>query len=144
MAQLNISIDINDEEFKNLCIDNINDLPKEKLQEILLKAVEVALIRDKEAPVYDKDTNILVVPYNADQWGTIKYKPTQLMRDIIHKIDTEKYFGELVDSIGNYIRDNYPKMVEAYIISAFSSMLFKDLNEYNLEKYITNILNDRK
>ena len=34
---LNIQITLNDEQLKNLIVGNLNDLPKEKLQEVLLQ-----------------------------------------------------------------------------------------------------------
>lgn len=60
MANLQINLDIDSEQFNKLCVDNIEDLPKDKLEEILLKAVEVALIKDKENPQVNADNNILI------------------------------------------------------------------------------------
>ena len=78
MATLTINIDVSDEDFKKLCVDNINELPKEQMQEILLKAVEVALIKDRENPIYDRDSSILVTPvkdgYSYNSVGTYLYE----------------------------------------------------------------------
>lgn len=43
---LNIQITLNDEQLKDLIIGNLNDLPKEKLQEVLLQGIKEVLTSD--------------------------------------------------------------------------------------------------
>lgn len=132
MANIQVNIDVNDDEFKNLCVDNINDLPKDKMQELLLKAVEVALIRDKDDPYTDSDSSILI--YRKP--NTYKYEPTDLMRDIVKEIGAQDMLEPLAREIVEFIRDNYKSMVKEMITDAFTRMLFSEMTEYRLRDEI--------
>lgn len=145
MANLTINIDVSDEDFKKFCVDNINELPKEQMTELLLKAVEVALIRDTDRPYYDRDASILVNKVQTNY--SYKYEPTELLRSVMKQIDTEKYFKDIADEIGQYIRDNYRKLISEYMIATFTSLLFTDANKYqierNLHNHISEVLNSK-
>ena len=131
MATLTINIDVKDEDFKQLCVDNINDLPKEQMTELLLKAVEVALIKDKEKPDYDINTSILVNRVKTQY--SYKYEPTKLLISVMKSIDTEKYFKDIADEVATYIRDNYRDLIREYLVKSFMDLLFTDANRYELE-----------
>lgn len=78
------------------------------MQELLLKAVEVALIRDKDDPYTDSDSSILI--YRKP--NTYKYEPTDLMRDIVKEIGTQDMLEPLAREIVEFIKDNYKSMVQ--------------------------------
>lgn len=137
MANIQVNIDVNDNDFKNICIDNINDLPKDKMQELLLKAVEVALIRDKNDPYMDSDSSILV----RRQRNTYKYEPTDLMRDIVKEINAKDMLEPLAREVVEFIRDNYKSMAKEMITAAFTKMLFSEMTEYRLRDEIFTQLN---
>ena len=141
MANLTITIDVNDDDFKQLCVDNINDLPKEQMTEILLKAVEVALIREKDNPVYDLDSSILV--RKVQDKYSYRYEPTKLLKKVMENIDTEKYFKPIADEIAKYIKNNYRKLIEEYMIRSFMSLLFTDANRYDIERDMISHIDNR-
>ena len=141
MANLTINIDVSDDDFKKLCVDNINELPKEQMQEILLKAVEVALIKDRENPVYDRSSCILVT--QVKDGYSYKYEPTKLLQSVMQNIDTEKYFEPIADEIAQYIKDNYRTLIQEYMIKSFMQLLFTDTNKYQLERDMISHINYR-
>jgi len=143
MATLTINIDVSDEDFKKLCVDNINELPKEQMQEILLKAVEVALIRDKQHPIYDSSSCILVTQIRDIDGYSYKYEPTELLKSAMQNIDTEKYFKPIADEIAQYIKDNYRTLIQEYMVSSFMKLLFTDNNKYKLEEDMIRHINSR-
>lgn len=135
MANLQVNIDIPEEDFKNLCIGQINELPKDKMEELLLKAVEVALIADKKNPFYSTDTSILMVN-KRNGYGTVQYVPTELMKQIIKEINTEGYLEPIAKEVADYIEKNYKEMVKEYIVEAFTKMLFENETRWNVERFI--------
>ena len=139
MATLTINIDVSDEDFKKLCVDNINDLPKDQMQEILLKAVEVALIREKNNPSYLVESSILVK--KVENGYSYHYEPTELLKSVMKEIDTEAYFKPIADEIGQYIKDNYRKLIQEYMVASFMKLLFTDANKWDLERNLNNRLN---
>lgn len=141
MANIQVNIDVSDEDFKNLCLENINDLPKDKMEELLLKAVEVALIRDKDDPYVDQDSNVLVMRSHSSRF--IKYVPTKLMEDIMKGINTKRYLDPIAKEVARYIKDNYKEMVQEYIVKAFTTMLFSEATEYRIKDEIFRSLSSK-
>lgn len=139
MASIQVNIDVNDDEFKDLCINNINDLPKDKMEELLLKAVEVALIRDKENSYYDADKSILV----SRSQSRNGYEPTELMREIIKEINTKGHIDSLAEEVATYIRDNYKTLVQECIVATFTKMLFTEAKEYAIKAQIVTAFQNR-
>ena len=135
MANLQVNIDIPEEDFKNLCIGQINELPKDKMEELLLKAVEVALIADKEKPHYSTDSNILVKS-SRNEYGSIRWAPTDLMKEIMKGINANGYLEPIAKEVADYIEKNYKEMVKEYIVEAFTKMLFDNETRWNVERFI--------
>lgn len=140
MANLQLNIEVNDEDFKTLCTNNINDLPKDKIEELLLKAVEVALIRDKENSYFDREANILVSTVTND-YGFYRYEPTQLLKDVMGRVDLNPYVDKLATKISDYIQNNYEEIIKRYVIEKFADMLFSDSNKYELRSSIVSDVN---
>ena len=142
MANLQVNIDIPEEDFKNLCIGQINDLPKDKMEELLLKAVEVALIADKNNPYYSTDSSILVKS-DKNGYGTIRWAPTDLMKEIMKEINVNGYLEPIAKEVADYIEKNYKEMVKEYIVEAFTKMLFENETRWNVERFINYSVNSR-
>lgn len=138
MANLQVNIEIPEEEFKQVCIDNINDLPKEQMQELLLKAVEIALMEDKKNPNPVYSRNILV---EGDRNG-YGLKPTELMKEIMRGINAEQHLEPLAKEVAEFIKANYTRLVREYIVEAFTGMLFSEAREWNIRSYIDQKIHD--
>lgn len=143
MANLQLNIEVNDEEFKDLCANNINALPKDKLNELLLKAVEVALIRDKNNPSYDRDSNILVRATSNSAYGYYnrEYEPTDLLNAIMERVDLSEYVGNMANVMRDYIVNNYEEIIRKYVVEKFAEMLFTSDNQYAFRSSIMSELN---
>lgn len=142
MANLIINLDVNDTEFKELCVDNIARLPKDKIEEILLKAIETALMADHgkmagQILVAEK-TNIYQYGYS-----TKDYAPTELMKEIIKSMNYDEYLQPIADEILKYIQNNYKDLVEKAIIQSFTNMLFSQDKLYELRSWVTTALENR-
>ena len=141
MANLQLNIEVNNEDFEKLCTDNINSLPKDKLEDILIKAVEVALIKDKENPSYCNDNNLLVTKVkNYYDYGQ-HLEPTELMKSVLNKIDLTPYTDVLAKTVADYIQNNYEEIIKKYVIEKFASLLFSDMNKWELKESIIRDLN---
>lgn len=127
--ELNLSIEVNEDMFSEICTNTLENLPEEKLQEILLKAVEVALIEHAKSTPYS-NTGILVDRYN---------EPTSLMKNILEKANFEKYFEPIAEKITSYISENFPDIVIAAITKCFVDILFTPNNRYSFERHILDI-----
>ena len=140
MANLQVNIEIPEEEFKQVCIDNINDLPKEQMQELLLKAVEIALIEEKKNPNPLYGRNILVEGNSSGY--TTDIKPTKLMKEIMQGINAGQYIEPLAKEVAEYIKENYARMVREYMVEAFTNMLFSEAREWNMRSYVNQKIHD--
>lgn len=116
-------------------------MPKDKIEELLLKAIEVALIQDKNNPTYNRDSSILVQAVGSDYYHT-KYEPTKLMREIMQSIDYHKYLDILAQEVAEYIKNNYKDMIHTYIIEAFTKMLFNESREWDIKNFILSQFNN--
>ena len=128
--ELNLSIEVNEDMFSEICTNTLENLPEEKLQEILLKAVEVALIEHAKSTPYN-NTGILVDRYN---------EPTSLMKNILEKANFEKYFEPIAEKITSYISENFPNIVTAAVTKCFAEILFTPDNRYSFERRVLDIV----
>lgn len=118
---LTVNIDINNEQFEKMCADNINNLPEDKMQEILLKAVETA-------PIQNNSSNIFVGKVGFGEKPT----PTPLMNKVLENIDTEKYFKPIADEIAQYMADNYREFIKEYMVEAIGRMFIDEGHIYQI------------
>lgn len=130
---LNLSIEVNEEMFSNMCQNTLENLPEEKLQEILLKAIEIALIEDKtNSTKWSKD---ILVGEN--------YYPTAFTKKLLAQANFEKYFEPIGEEISNFIIKNYREIIIDAIASAFVNMLFTTNNKYNFEYQLIETIKHR-
>lgn len=137
MATITLNIDVDNEQFKGMCIDSINDLPKEKTEEIFLKAVEAALMQDTAKGI-SSGYNILVTKEKSGYYEN--YVPTELLKEVISKIDTAKYIEPIAELVGNYIKDNYKELVSKYMVEQIASLLFSPDKEYSLRSMMRDMV----
>jgi len=140
MAIIQVNLEVNDEQFKQLVVGNINDLPKDKMEELLLKAVEAALLYDRQTSY--SNGNILVKKEDPNNPYYSNLVPTELMKQVMKNIDTEKYFGPIAEEIATYMRDNYKDIIQNYMIESITNLLFTDNNKYDIQRAIQNAISN--
>lgn len=140
MSIVTLNLDINENQLEDYLVSNINDLPKDKIEDILLKAVEVALIADKEKPRFCQNTNILVKESNKTSYYN-EYVPTPILKSIIEKFDVTPYFEPIAKEICEYITENYKDIVQEYIIKSFTNMLISNSDKYSIQTALNCALN---
>ena len=115
MAEVNITLNVNDEQFQEILQNGLTSLSSEKVGEIILKAFEQYLFSEKNKELFVKENYYSDIPV----LGEIGQK-------IINKTDIEEAAKNsgLGEEIFNYIKDNYKDIVFRAIAKAFTDCLF--------------------
>ncbi len=126
---LNLTIDVDEETFSSLCETTLKDLPKDKLQEIMLKAVEAALLNDKN---YNNYNNKILI--------TNRGEPTPLLRTILEKADFSAYFEPVAKKISDFIIENY----QTIVFDAFTKIMADTIcTRYELQAQINQAIDEK-
>lgn len=139
MATITFNIEVPEDDMRDYLIDEIRQLPKDKLQDILLKSVEVLLLNEHDSKYSNRPSNILVTRNEVTtNYGYVdsKYEPTPLLRSVLNELPTKEYLEPIVEEISNFIKEHYKDLVEEYIVNAFTNMLFTHMDRYNLKREI--------
>lgn len=96
---MQVSIEVNEEQFKDLLEKELKDLPKETLQEILIQSI-------KEYFVQDGFKNLNVFLVESERYGYGVKGPSRFLERMMEKCD---YSGlqEMVDSMIKDLKENY-------------------------------------
>ena len=131
--ELNLSIEVNEEQFADLCQNTLENLPEDKLQEILLKSIEASLVVDKEKTGYGYGSRMGILIDG-------EMRPTQLMQNILKKANFEKYFEPIAQKIVSFVEENYEQIVRDAVASAFSTVLFSREYQFNLQQCFADMI----
>lgn len=129
---LNIQITLNDEQLKDLIIGNINDLPKEALQNILLESIRSFLTSEKGQKLFYEEGSY----YNGTK------KPTEFLRSLVEKADITNNITPVVNDIVEKFSSNYPEILRNCILSCVSGMFLSSLDRSMLDATFDKILNN--
>lgn len=122
---LNIQITLNDEQLKNLIIGNINELPKEKLQDILLQAI-------KEILTSEDGKKLFIV---KDGYYTNSYiKPSQWLENLTKQANISETISPIVNQAVANFATNYPDILERCLKSSITDMFMSEFKRYQLEQ----------
>ena len=121
---LNIQITLNDEQLKNLIVGNINDLPKDKLQEVLLQAIGEVLTSKEGQKLFMTEGTY----YNS---GT---QPSKLLSTLIQDADITAAISPLVNDAIKEFSANYQTILTNCIKSTISEMFFNQMDRCRFEK----------
>ena len=144
MATVNFSIEVPEADFKEYLVDELQNLPKDKVQEILLKSIEISLMDEKNnGSKYTRDSNILATKVETyrDGYSNIRYEPTQLLKDVMKSLPTENYLEPVVKEVSDFLKTNYKDIVRNYIVQAFTNMLFTQADRYSIVDEIVSSFN---
>lgn len=100
---MQVSIEVNEEQFKDLLEKELKDLPKETLQEILVQSI-------KEYFVQDGFKNLNVFLVDNERYGYGVKGPSRFLECMMEKCD---YSGlqEVVDKMIDDLKENYRKIL---------------------------------
>jgi hypothetical protein len=123
---LNIQLTLNDEQLKDLIIGNINDLPKEKLQDVLLQAIkEILLSRDGQ--------NLFITTTGGGYSYNTITKPSAYLEELISKTDIKDSIAPIVNKAVSEFSANYPKILEKCVMNSVSQMFMDEFNKRKLD-----------
>lgn len=132
MANLTVNIDVSDDQFEQLCVNTIHELPKNILQDIVVEAIKSELASPG-----------LFYNYGKDSWGGTRSdikNPTNFTMKIINSMDLDKCIGPVADEVANFIHDNFEDIVKKYVIETFASMLFTNMTQSSFRSDIANMI----
>ena len=122
MPNVTLNLSISEEDFNKIMVDQIDKIPEDILQPILIESIKSTLNTDKEPNYGMKDSNILVTREQGDY--SDHYRPTDVLKNIIAKIDFDKYIGPICDEVGKYIIENYHDLMVETVTNIFINQLF--------------------
>ena len=120
---LNIQITLNDEQLKDLIMGNINELPKEALQEILLGSIKSFLISEKGQELF----------YEKVSYYDNNKNPSRFLRSLVEKADIKDSITPTLNDIVEKFSNNYSEILRQCIISYVSEMF---MNNFDRERLV--------
>lgn len=124
---LNLSITLNDEQLKQLIVGNINDLPKEKLQDVLLSAIKEILLSK-----YGQELFIV-----KDGYYNQTSKPSAFLQNLVKQADITEAIQPTITEAVNQFACDYKKILETCMMEVISGMFLDGLNKCQLTEMWT-------
>ena len=114
---MNITIQIDETQFKDILDKELKDMPKEQLQEII-----------KQAFTQFFATNLKVAQelfFTENSYGLSKRKePTQLLKSIINNISFEEECDEILTVLKDEFKGNAREIIESVMLKAMAKVFF--------------------
>ena len=120
---INIQITVDDEQLKNLLSNNINDLPKEKIQEILLESIKEFLTSDKGQELFYRKN--FTSYYDATT-------PSDFLSELIDKADISKSISPIMNEAIDNFSKNYTEILRQCVLECVSSMFMSMMDRSKL------------
>ena len=111
MAEITLNININDDQIQELINWELQNLPKEKLDEIVLGIVKDQLANDVNKWLFVKDS-----------WDT--YKPGPILKKLLEQIDFKEFSQPICEQIFKIIQDNYMEIFYKALVVGITKCLF--------------------
>ena len=128
--KLNIQITVDDEQMASLIRGNLENLPKEKLQEIFSNALTEFLKTDNGQKLF----------YTKQYYDT-QPKPTNLLIKMVENTISKDLLKPCVDEFIENIKGNYENLIRETMIQTFSNMFFTQMQQSSLQYQLNEILN---
>ena len=122
---LNIQITLNDEQLKNLIMGNINELPKEKLQDILLQAV-------KEVLTSEDGKQLFIV--KDGYYSNSNIKPSRWLENLTEQANISETISPVINQVVADFATNYPDILERCLKSSITNMFMNEFRRHQLEQ----------
>ena len=120
---LNIQITLDDEQLKSLITNNINDLPKEKLQEILSQAI-------KEVLTSEKGQKLFMTKHNYYD----KYAPSDFLIALVSNADITEAISPIINEAVKYFSENYSEILDRCMKSVISEMFMDRFDRAKIDQ----------
>lgn len=121
---LNIQITLNDEQLKNLIVGNLNDLPKEKLQEVLLQSIKEVLTSDAGQQLFIRD---------GGYYGSGK-RPSTFLEKLVKEADVSDAISPIVNEAVTEFSANYSTILSNCIKNSISEMFWNQCDRAQFVK----------
>lgn len=109
---LNIQVTLDDNQLKDLIVGNINDLPKEKLQDVLLGAIKEFLTSQRGQELFVIKSGY----YNSNT------EPSKFLEGLVKDADITKSISPVVSEAAEQFLSDYHKIMENCIRNVISGM----------------------
>ena len=119
---MNITINIDETQFKEILDKELKELPKEDLQEIIKQAFSQYMLSNP-----DIVRNMFV---KESSYSYYKYAPTDLMKDIVNGIDFSKECEEVVQALKKELIGNSREIFEQLILKTIAKNMFDGIRDY--------------
>jgi len=146
MATINLTIDVDSSTFEKLCERELQNIPSETIQDILVASLRQCLVLDKEQfenkakSSFCSDSSLFV--FKSDGWNA-KKQPTELLSKIINSINFKEEMKELTATAFEHIKTNYESIIKDSIYRAFSEMLFSNEKKWEIQNMIHSALSSK-
>lgn len=117
MQAMNITIQIDETQFKDILDKELKDMPKEQLQEIIKQAFTQFFATNPKAAQE--------LFYTENEYGYSKRKePTQLLKSIIGNISFEEECDEILTVLKDEFKGNAREIIESVMLKAMAKVFF--------------------
>lgn len=127
---LNIQITLNDEQLKSLIMGNITDLPKEKIQDVILQAIKEFLTSAEGQKMFIEKTSY---SYND--------RPSAFLQKLVDQADISKTISPVVNKAVEDFSTHYPEILERCLKSSITELFMDQFSRSRLEDTWTHVCN---
>lgn len=114
---MNLTIQIDETQFKDILDKELKDMPKEQLQEIIKQAFTQFFTTNPKAAQE--------LFYTENEYGYSKRKePTQLLKSIINNISFEEECDEILTVLKDEFKGNAREIIESVMLKAMAKVFF--------------------
>lgn len=117
---MNITINVDETQFKEILDRELKDLPKEDLQEIIKQALTQYIMSNPELV-----KNLLIT--NRISRYSNEYTPTPIMEDIVKSIDFSKECEEVTQALKNELIGNSRKVLEELMLKSIARSMLEGM-----------------
>lgn len=117
---MNITINVDETQFKEILDRELKDLPKEDLQEIIKQALTQYIMSNPELV-----KNLLIT--NRISRYSNEYTPTPIMEDIVKSIDFSKECEEVAQALKNELIGNSRKVLEELMLKTIARSMLEGI-----------------
>lgn len=129
---LNIQIKVTDEQMNKLIHGKLEELPDDKIQDILGNTLNEFLKTDKGQKLF----------YTKEYYQN-NPQPTDLLKNMVSNAVSKDLLKPCVDEFINVLKDNYYELIQNTMMRTFSDIFFTEIREIQLKTEMNNMINSK-